>query len=312
MKKALVATFVLALAMSAAAPAVAEPARASTAHAIGLEARGLVPIPPSPEARAAYPPGGDDVQAAPIGVPLATLVIDSTARARAQAHLADDIAPILTEATDDDRIGPGPFNARAYGAVDNLDIVAPAGAVLANQDILDEATSLLNLNAIEAEATARCENNQPVFDVGWNIADVDLLGEDNPIGLEDLIEGVVLPILAPTGLAAPLVQVVTPEQDASMIRIGPDSASVLAARITVLGLLGGVETLDVGFAEVSMPRNCAVEQPRPTGPGPIADTKPRLAATGGEMGTLPLLAFGVLGGAVILRRTMLRSYRRAS
>jgi hypothetical protein len=184
--------------------------------------------------------------------------------------------------------------------------------VLLNQDILDEATSLLNLNAIEAEATARCVNNQPVFDVGWNIADVDLLGSDNPLGLEDLVEGVVLPLLAPSGLLAPVVQVTTPVEDPSFIRIGPNSASVLAARVTVLNLLGGVETLDVGFAEVAMPSNCAVEQPRPTGPGPIAPRGPALAATGDDMGSWPLLAFGMLGSAVILRRTMLRSARRMS
>ncbi|MDP9070793.1 MAG: hypothetical protein M3N68_05835, partial [Actinomycetota bacterium] len=257
MKKVLVATFALALAVAAAAPAAAEPARASTAHAFGLEARGLVPIARSPDVRAAYPPGGDSVEAAPVAVPLATLVIDSTGRGRAQAHLADDIAPILTEATDNDRIEDGPFNARAYGAVDNLDVVAPAGAVLENQDVLDEATSLLNLNAIEAEATARCVDNRPVFDVGWNIADVDLFGTDNPIGLEDLVEGVLLPLVAPTGVLAPVVQVTTPAEDPSFIRIGPNSASVLAARITILNLLGGVETIDVGFAEVSMPSNCA-------------------------------------------------------
>jgi hypothetical protein len=310
MKKVVGAMFALALALATAAPAGAEAARASSAHAFGLEARGLVSIPRSPDVDATFPPGGDEIQAAPIGLPLATLVIDSTARGRAQAHEADDIAPILTEATDDDRIAPGPYNARAYGAVDNLDVLAPAGAILENQDVLEEALSLVNLNAIEAEAVARCVNNQPQFDVGWNFADVDAFGQDDFAGLESLIEGLVLPLLVPEGLLAPVVQVTTPTQDPSFIRIGPNSASVLAARISVLNLVGGVLTIDAGFAEVSMPNNCAVAAPPP--PPTIRTGPPALAATGGEMGVWPVMAFGTLGFAVVLRRWMVRSARQTS
>lgn len=305
MKKVIGATFALALALAAAAPASADPARASSAYAYGLEATGTLPIARTPESRASQPPDSQLVRNAVLEVPAQPLAVDANVGTVAVAHRESDIRTSGGgwDPPDADPQSLQDVNARGFARTTGLALVVQASALVdaITDDLITQ--SLVGAEVIQAEAAAKCVDNKAQFDTGYEIIGLGVAGEEIPL-VADLTKALT-DLLAPGGVLAPVVTV----EKGVVSRPSQDTIAIDALVITV-PLLN--ERIVVSHAEATMPTPCGIEPPKPTGPGPIAQDTPRLAATGGEMGTLPLVAFGVLGGAVILRRIMVRSYRRAS
>ncbi len=328
MKKVLIAaTLALALVVPAAAPAGAEPASASAAFAFGLRSEGLIPIAATPTAGpVSQPPDSTDGPNSVLNIPLRPLALAAASNAFAQARRESNIRTTLFDpAGIEGESKPTVLqdvNAKALArtavaeAVITGDVTDPIVAPIL--EIINDA--LVGATAIDAEAVAKCVNGRAQFDYGYDLVGVGLAGHKLNI-VDQIVSAVVnllggrtggtTPVPIPEGTPiASILRVETPElprPEATVVRT-EDGISVTALRV-ISDLLG--LRIDISHAEVRMPVNCGIAPPRPTGPGPVAPTR-ALAATGDDMGTWPLVAFGVLGTAVILRRTMLRSSRRAA
>lgn len=309
MRKVVVAMVALALPFVGAGPASADPARASAAAAFGLQATGLVAIGPLVPTAAAQPPDQDAPVTQVLEVPLGSLAYSGTVAATANAHRADDIAPRLAGVPAGD-LGnpttiPGGANARGVATTEGAALLftPPVGDIdpinIALATLANATGGLLGAEAITAEAVAKCVNNVPVFETGFEIVELGgLVGAP----LDDVTEGllqVVLDLIGPDAVLS------------DIISITPGRVTAIPNGIAIDGLVVSVPLLDqeivISHAEAAMPANCAVEPPAqpPTGPGPIA---PTLAATGGSDLILPV-AFGMLLTGFGLRRLNRRSRR---
>ena len=350
MKKALVATFVLALVVGLApSSAGAFAARTSSASADGLRVRltGSDLIPFTPTVTASQPPDTppEGNREAILPLDLDPLDINATGLVRADAHRADNIQPIIVEPGDNERVTLGGVNARGYATLEVNDLLLGVDLPAPLPEL--NLTSLLAADAIEAEAVAKCvvdgTGRRPPthaeFDTGYNIVGLELAdGELTPV--EDLVDTILQDLLGTNGALAAIIAVDTPGTDPTLIQKVGDTISVTALRVRVLPLGGGTPLLEVAFgrASATMPTPCRPPEcedlvdndgdgkiDHPNDPGcdsPQDDNEddaqvrtgapPALAATGGDMGLLPVTAFGALGLAVIVRRMALRSARRTS
>ena len=311
MKKVLVAAVALALGIAwAPSSAFAEPARASSASAYGLTVNllGGQLIAPTPTVAASQPP--DSIDREPIiPIDLDPVAQSGTGVTVAEATRADTITGerlAVARGNDNKAVTLQGVSARGYAGLESANVLVNQFAELPVE--LDQLT-LVEADAIEAEAVAKCVDNQPQFDYGYNLLNLEL-GDTPVTAIEDVIDGIIeLPgPLSDLGV----IDFDTPRTNPNMVTRTPTGIAVTALRVALLPALGEDPLVEVviGHAEARMPTPCGIEQPRPpTGPGPAA---PALAATGDDMGTWPLMAFGVLGGAVILRRTMVLRSRRAS
>jgi len=310
MRKVLIAAFATAVALSAAGPVSADPAQTSGASAYGVQATvlGAQLVPPTPAVTVSQPPDtgltlNDNVNAT-LPVDLQGLAVTGVVVAVGEAHRADDIIPALTANLGQfsDAVALTGVNARGLARAENLSLVGniPLVNLLGGQV---SQQGLLNVGSVQAEATAKCVNNQPVFDTGYNIVDLRLAGSGpNAIPLNDAV-GTLLSVLNVPGV----ISVVQGETGV----LPGGGVFINALRVTV-PLLGA--EIIVGHAEARMPANCGIAAPAPpTGPGPIAPIAQvaapagNLAATGGDFSVTPLVAMAMLGGALGVRRLVVRS-----
>lgn len=312
MRKVVVAMVALALPFVGAGPASAEPARASAASAFGITINlsGSPLLAPTPTATATFPPGGNEDRSSTVPLNLGTLTVDGVINAVAQARQADELAVALrpdvlsgTSASSEPITLAGP-NARGYASAANARVLlneAVPGLPLPAFELLS-TNSLVSADAVQSEAVAKCVNNQPVFDTGFNLTNLRIGGTVIPL-VGDLVD-TITDILGPDNPLAGLISV-------SKGQVTPiaNGVAITALRVTLLGQPGGTPLVDVviGQSQVAMPANCAVAPPAaaPTGPGDIA---PSLAATGGSDLILPVAA-GMLLTGLGLRRLNRRSRR---
>ena len=160
---------------------------------------------------------------------------------------------------------------------------------------------LLGADAISAEAVAKCVNNQPVFDAGFQVAGLGgLLGAPlNPVAQSLL--NILLGLIGPGASLS------------SIITIAPGVVTPLADGIAIDGLRVSVpllnENIVISHAEAHMPPGCRVPPPaphHPVGPpggGSGAGGGTGLAATGSNVPYLPmgivLVTTGLLGTGVV-------------
>jgi len=280
----------LALPFVAAGPASADPARASAASAFGIQATGIVPIAATPTVAVSQPPdtgrtvGGNFNSTIPLE--LGGLVVTGTVNAVGEAARDSRLESVLPDVNDG-------TNARGFARTDGLQLLGNADLITAIGGALLQDPALLSITAVEAEATATCVNNRPVFDAGFR-----LVGTNPDLGLDAIVQQVAAVLNIPG-----VLELDTPATDPSLIVATPESITITALRIRILGTL---EEINISQASAAMPANCAVEQPQvPTGPGPVA---PTLAATGNSDLILPV-AVGLLFTAYALRRLNRRSRR---
>lgn len=312
MRKVLTAAFATAIAVSATGPAWAEPARTSSAGAYGLQASvlGTQLVPPTPVVAVSQPPDtgrtvGDNVNAT-LPVDLPGLAVTGVVTAVGEAHRADDIVPALTAPVGQfsDAVTLTGVNSRGLARAENLTLVGniPLVDVLAGQVARQ---GLLSAGSVQAEAVAKCVNNQPVFDTGYNIVDLNVAGAAIP--LNDLV-ATLLNLLNLPGV----INVVQGETG-----VLPDGGVFINALHITVPLLDA--DIIVGHAEARMPANCGIAPPAPpTGPGPVAPVASlgapvaNLAATGGDFSMTPFIAMAMLGGALAVGRLVVRSRPRRS
>jgi hypothetical protein len=322
------ATSLATLFAASAGPAAADPARASAASAYGLSASGLLPISPTITTSSAFPPGGDNNANAPLStvpptlltVPLGTLVLAGAVGVTANAHQADDITPALVGVPNQPCGGTNcseptsqtPDNTRGLAKTAGLGVVfnpnpanIPGGQAAADAitTLMQRLGGLVTADAVTAEAVARCVNNQPSFDVGFQVA-----------GLGGLVGGIVNSALQPAldvviGLVGPGAPL------SSVVSVTPGVTTLLADGVAIDGLRVDIGLLNVhlaiSHAEAHMPPGCGVAVAKPpTGPGGVAPAG-RLASTGSDVPFLPL-GLGLVGAAVLTGGVARRSRRRAT
>ena len=313
MRKVLTAAFATAVALSATGPAWADPARTSSAAAFGLQATvlGTQLVAATPVVAVSQPPDtgrtlGENVNAT-LPVDLQGLAVAGVVTAVGEAHRADDIVPALTSPVGQfsDAVTLTGVNSRGLARAENLNLVGniPLIDILAGQVAQQ---GLLSAGSVQAEAVAKCVNNQPVFDTGFNIVDLRVAGAEIP--LNDLVATLL------TALNLPGVITVVQGETGVL----PDGGVFINALHVTVPLLQA--DIIVGHAEARMPANCGIAPPAPpTGPGPIAPVSPdlaaplgNLAATGGDFSMTPLVAMAMLGGALGVRRLLVRSKASSS
>ena len=323
MRRALAVTVAVAAFFTASVtPGVAEPASSSSASAIGLGATGLVSISPTITAEASQPPDTDLVRPQTLlTVPLGGLALAAAVGADAHAHRADDIPVSLGSVVASPSGDPTIVNdvnaqglAKTAGAA--LVFNDPGGDpnTLAIRTLLSQISSalggLLTADAVVAEAVAKCVNNQPVFDTGFEV-----------VGLGGLVGGILDPVT--DALVNTLLGLLGPGTPLSaVISIDAGVTTPLADGVAIDGLVVRVpllnETIVISHAEAHMPPGCSVappKPPQPTGPGEIAprgEVAPRaaLATTGGDFPYLPVAAV-MMGAAYGLYRVTRRRPERS-
>jgi hypothetical protein len=311
MRKVLTTVFATAVALSAAAPASAEPASSSSASAYGAQVTvlGTQLVPPTPSVAVSQPPDTGRTLNGNINttlpVDLQGVAVTGVVVAVGEAHRADDIVPALTTSlgAGSDPVTLTGVNSRGLARAENLNILGniPLTDLLAGAVV---SQGLVSAGSVQAEAVAKCVNNQPVFDTGYNIVDLKVAGTDIPLN------SLLAPIL--DALDLPGVVTVTLGETGTLPGGG---VFINALRISVPLLQADII---VGHAEASMPANCGIAPPAPpappTGPGDIAPVANlgTLAATGGDFSMTPFVAMAMLGGALGIRRLTVRAQRSSS
>jgi LPXTG-motif cell wall-anchored protein len=243
MKKALLAASVVALTVGGLAPvgltaAGADPADTAFASAFGanLDVSGTPAIDQAGLATATLPPG-QDVRNELLLVPVEPVVISGTASGEANAHVASDIPTALEQAQQ--RVA-GPYNVRGVGLVEGLEVLLNVGTPDAPVPV-----GLVSASAVRGEAVGVCVGGTPQYSAESEIIDLNVA--DTDVGLNDPLTDLLGTI---SDALAPLASVVTIEQN--LVNVTADGASVIALRVTALGLLGEpLLDLVVGQAEVS-------------------------------------------------------------
>ncbi len=312
MRKVLTTVFATAVALSAATgSAWAEPASSSSAAAYGISATvlGTQLVPPTPSVAVSQPPdtgrtlGGNINTTLPVD--LQGVAVTGVVVAVGEAHRADDIVPALTSnlGAGSDPVTLTGVNSRGLARAENLNVLGniPLTDLLAGAVV---SQGLVSAGSVQAEAVAKCVNNQPVFDTGYNIVDLNILG-----GTQIPLNSLLAPILDAVDI--PGVVTVTLGETGALPG-GGVFINALHIRSTLLGA-----DIIVGHAEASMPANCGIAPPpppTPTGPGDIAPVANlgNLAATGGDFSMTPLVAMVMLGGALGIRRLTVRAQRSSS
>lgn len=301
MRKRLAVAVALTVSMAAAmSPAYSEPASSSSASAYGLAATGTLPIAPTITAAAAQPPDQDVTRApALLTVPLGSLALSGTVGVTANAHRADDLPVVLGAvpvSTSGDPTTVTGVNARSLAKTEGLGVLFNApGSIDPIAVLLSQIGGLATADAVTAEAVAKCVNNQPVYETGFQVVGLGGLVGDAIDPLVQPLVDLLLPLLGPDAVLSAVVSVqagrVTPLADGVAI-------DGLVVRVPLLN-----QEIVVSHAEAHMPANCGIAPPptiQPTGPGPIAQVG-TLAATGSDT---PFVALGalLLGSAFVLRR----------
>lgn len=301
----LAAVSAMAMLIAGMGNAFGDQARASSAHSYGLEATGLLPIARTPTASAASPPDDSIERNAVLRVPAAALAVDANVVAKAEAHRDDSAVPVLVpgrpQGASQDAITIERVNSRGYSSATTVRVLVRA---LPTTDCnLDPELCIAAVEAdlIEAEAVARCVNNQPVFDTGYNLLNLRVL---ESIDLATLVEPLLDTVLDLLGTEGPVGSLNLVNVNRGVKTTLADNGQGAGEAITALEVkvLGDTEVIRIAHAEARMPRDCGVTTPPPS-PTPGA----RLAQTGGG-GMSSLLGGSLLAGAVLMT-IFVRKYR---
>jgi hypothetical protein len=317
-RTALIVPMVLLMALLGPGPAFASPLRTTNARAFGasIDLLGAGLIAPTPLATAGPGPGDDSGNL--LAVPLGTLVSDGTVSARAQTARESVLtagipATNLRVFSPNGSPRPANFNARAYGRVDGLVILADdtVGLPPAVEPVFDLG-DVLSADVVHAEALVSCVDGVTTIVGGSQLAGVSLLGTD----LTQLVDGTLNQVVSVGNTLLSLLggSVIANEVVAS----GPDSLSLNALHVRIPNLLdvtlAHAEVTGATCEPVRRPFQCedGIDNDGdgkidfPADPGCFSrqdDDERDLARTGG-MG--PGIGFAVLGGAGLL---MLAAYR---
>jgi hypothetical protein len=234
MHKALVGVLLtLAMVGAVASGAGADPSSSGDAYAFGgtITLAGNDLLPPTPEAEVNGI--GDDAADTLIEVPAAPLAFDATVNAAAEVHQASDIESFLT--THDVE---GPYNARAIGQVEDLEVLIDAVAV---------GVPLVNASAITGEVVAKCVGNNVEYNADSEILDLDIAtSEELGDALNDAL-GTLFPGLDPLD---PLLNI----EDGVITELDGGGLAIDALVITLLDAAdpgAGVVQARFGHAELS-------------------------------------------------------------
>lgn len=231
--------------LSAAVPAHAEAAVASSATAVGLVSTGLLPLPPNPTITASQPPDSGEMRQALIDLAVPPLALTGTstvvAEASRESRIPTPAFPDLKPNALRRHLPVGETNARSFARTEGLALVSTAPQALP-LDLL--TTTLVSASAVESAAIARCVDGQALFDTDFNVSGLKVLGQD--LGLDALL----LPVL--TALSLPDAISVIPGEAGRL----PDGNGVF-----INGLHISIPVLNVDLviarSEARMPAQCA-------------------------------------------------------
>jgi hypothetical protein len=237
-RTALIVPMVLLMAVLGPGPAFASPLRTTNARAFGasIDLLGAGLIAPTPNAMAGPGPGDDSGNL--LAVPLGTLVSDGTVSARAQTTRdtvlqAGIPAGNLRVFSPNGAPKPAAFNARAYGRVEGLVILADDTVGLPPEVApLFDLADVLSADVVHAEALVSCVEGVTTIVGGSQLAGVSLLGSD----LTPLVDGTLNQVVVPVGNAVLGLlggRIVANE----VVSSGPDNVSLNALHIVLPGIL---------------------------------------------------------------------------
>ncbi|HEX4866874.1 MAG TPA: hypothetical protein VFV32_04545 [Acidimicrobiales bacterium] len=219
--------------------ASADPVATGTASSFAVSANltDQALIPPTPTASVTAPPFGEDQDNTAVPIDASPLALDGTLIATAAVHQASDLPSTLGQPASAQSV-EGPYNARAVGAVESLDVLI--------QDSVPGG-QLLHAEAVTAEAVAVCKAGQVQYSASSEVVNLQIAGQDPLSGpLDDLVTQI-----SEALNATPLVDVV--DIDVNVVTQDANGASVDALVVTLLAAAGDppLATLRIGHAEVS-------------------------------------------------------------
>ena len=237
-KRALAVSGAALLLLATASPAAADSIGSGTASAFGasLTLTDQTVLPPMAEAEVAAPPFGDDVNEDVLEIPGDPLLFNATLSASAAVHQQSDLPSLLEQPAAQHELA-GPYNARAVGQVEELEVLI---------DAVEPGVPLLEADLIRGEAVAVCQSGQVQYAASSEVFNLVIGGQDPLSGpLNDLIGQI------STGLnESPLVDLV----DIDVNVVSEDGSSVDALVITLLTPASdplGLVQVRLGHAEVS-------------------------------------------------------------
>lgn len=154
-------------ALTTSGPVSAQSAGSASGSAYGLQLEGPVPIGATPSVEAKVPPGKTaSEQDALIEVPADPLATSFTAKVEADASLTPTVKAKLTDTIKGAFSGaPETWHSRGFAITEDLVAI----------------TGQLTADVIEAESTAGCDGNTPVFGSAARIVNLSLGGQDIPV-----------------------------------------------------------------------------------------------------------------------------------
>ena len=239
-KRALAVSGAALLLLATASPAAADSIGSGTASAFGatLTITDQEVLPPTPTAEVAAPPFGEDADETLIAVPADPLAVNGTLIARAAVHQQSDLESELEQPAAQHEL-EGPYNARAVGQIEDLEVLI---------DAVGPDVPLVEADLVRGEAVAVCSAGQVEYAASSEV--VNLV-----IGGEDPLSGPVNDLLAElTGALSdsPLADVL--DVDLNVVTETETGAAVDAIVITLLAPASdpqGLVQIRLGHAEVS-------------------------------------------------------------
>ena len=251
MKKVRLAACAVALSVGGLTPLGLSPADADTAatavaSAFGANSNigGTTAIDKAGLATATLPPGQDVGPNQLLLVPVVPIAVNGTAVGMANAHAASDLPTALEQVP---QAVPGPYNARAVGLVNGLNVLF--GTPTPVPGLPDLGVGLISADAVRGEAVGVCRAGTAVYSANSEIVALKIGGMD--VALNQPITGLVDTL---NTLLQPLSAVVDIERNEVIVTA--QGAIVNALHLTVLGGIGNPATtplldLVVGTAAVN-------------------------------------------------------------
>jgi hypothetical protein len=208
-------------------PADATPLQSVTASAYGLNATGLVTVPPTPTVATTFPPAARVERSDLLQVPLEPLAFAGAATVVAET--ATDTT--LTTQLPADRLTvrgggavPGSYNARAASRIAGVSVAASGPLAGIPENLLP---ALIGVGAVEAEAAVSCVAERPVIVGGSRlVGPLSILGINLDVPVDNLTNQVV-------DLTGSLLSGVL-ELRRNVVEDTPNGTSVIALQVRVL------------------------------------------------------------------------------
>lgn len=226
------------VALGGSSTAIAEPVDSAKASsfAITADVLGTNAIPPTPTAEVTAP-APDEVNNTVVNIPGDPLAVSGTLIARAVVHSEADLTSELNQTTQSIE---GPYNARAIGQIQDLNVLSVEGV---------PGGQLISAGLVRAEAVAVCRAGGVQYSANSEVVDLQIAGQD-PLSVE--LNGALADIAAGLAPLADLVKV-----DLNVVTPTASGVSVDAVVVTLLqaagdnGAPGVLTKVVLGHAEVS-------------------------------------------------------------